>query len=240
MNNPYKILVVDDDLPLRIMLSDYLSGEGFYVKAVANPLEMDEALSQQSYNLAVIDLMLPNEDGLSICRRLFEKFNGQMGILILTAKGEDVDRIIGLEVGADDYLSKPFNPRELVARIRAILRRVNHNGESSKQQNSKLICFGDYQLNTETRHLTKSGHTVELTSGEFELLTILAGRPNQLLSRDMLTTLARGRESGPYERSVDVLISRLRKTIEPDPKNPNFIRTVWGRGYIFVPSTEEF
>jgi len=234
-----KILVVDDDLRLRSQLDRYLSDQGFAVKAVGDAAGLDRALERELYDLVVLDLMLPGEDGLSICRRL----RGQPGhvgndiaILMLTAKGDDIDRIVGLELGADDYLPKPFNPRELVARIHAILRRrVAPPPAGAPAAAPEVVRFGQVEINLATRELVRRGETVMLTTGEFGLLAVLLKHPRQPLSRDKLMELARGREHGVFDRAIDVQISRLRKLVEDDPAKPRHIQTVWGFGYVFVP-----
>ena len=183
----------------------------------------------------VLDLMLPGEDGLAICRRLRGQ-GERMPIIMLTAKGDDVDRIVGLEIGADDYLAKPFNPRELVARIQAVLRRAPaRETPGAPSAASETVAFGAFTLNLGTRSLARGDEPVTLTTGEFALLKVLAQHPRQPLSRDKLMELARGREFGAFDRAIDVQISRLRKLIEADPSKPAFIQTVWGFGYVFVP-----
>ncbi len=234
-----KILVVDDDLRLRDLLQRYLTNQGFAVSTVSDALGMDRALGRERFDLMVLDLMLPGEDGLSICRRLRGNKNA-LPIVMLTAKGEDVDRIVGLEMGADDYLPKPFNPRELVARINAVLRRraaPAPPGAPSAQAES--VSFGDMTVNLATRTLGKDGRTLALTTGEFALLKVLVSHPRVPLSRDKLMELARGREYELFDRSIDVQISRLRKLIEKDPSKPTYIQTVWGFGYVFVPDGEK-
>jgi two-component system phosphate regulon response regulator OmpR len=179
--------------------------------------------------------MLPGEDGLSICRRL-RGSNDRTPIIMLTAKGEDVDRIVGLEMGADDYLPKPFNPRELVARIHAVLRRQAPSElPGAPSETTEVFEFGDFALNLATRTLTKAGQEIPLTTGEFSVLKVFARHPRQPLSREKLMELARGREYEVFDRSLDVQISRLRKLIEVDPSSPRFIQTVWGLGYVFIP-----
>jgi two-component system, OmpR family, phosphate regulon response regulator OmpR len=233
--NKTKIIVVDDDLRLRDLLNRYLTEQGFGVRAVANANEMDRQLARERYDLMVLDLMLPGEDGLSICRRLRGN-NENMPIIMLTAKGDDVDRIVGLEVGADDYLPKPFNPRELVARIQAILRRrPPAQPPGAPAGDAQVVEFGAFRLNLATRRLSRGGEDVPLTTGEFALLKVLVQHPRTPLSRDKLMELARGREFGAFDRSIDVQVSRLRKLIEPDPARPAFIQTVWGFGYVFIP-----
>jgi two-component system phosphate regulon response regulator OmpR len=230
-----KVLVVDDDARLRDLLNRYLGEQGYAVKAVANATDMNRQLARERYDLMILDLMLPGEDGLSICRRL-RGGNEDMPIIMLTAKGDDVDRIVGLEVGADDYLAKPFNPRELVARIQAVLRRRPPPSPPGAPSTEKEIAeFGDFKLNLATRTLTRTGEDVPLTTGEFALLKVLVQHPSVPLSRDKLMELARGREFGAFDRSIDVQISRLRRLIEPDAAKPVFIQTVWGFGYVFIP-----
>jgi two-component system phosphate regulon response regulator OmpR len=214
-----KIMVVDDDVRLRDLLRRYLTEQGFQVVTAESAL----------------DLMLPGEDGLSICRRL-RGAGDQTPIIMLTAKGEDVDRIVGLEMGADDYLPKPFNPRELVARIGAVLRRKAPDEiPGAPSETPQTFEFGDFVLDLGTRTLKKNGETVPLTTGEFSVLKVFARHARQPLSREKLMELARGREYEVFDRSLDVQISRLRKLIEPDPSSPLYIQTVWGLGYVFIP-----
>src|SRR5712664_1765675 len=230
-----KILVVDDDLRLRDLLQRYLTEQGFGVHTVPDAASMDKALARERVDLLVLDLMLPGEDGLSICRRLRGGKN-TVPIIMLTAKGEDVDRIVGLEMGADDYLPKPFNPRELVARIHAVLRRQSPSElPGAPSETTEVFEFGEFALNLATRTLTKNGQEIPLTTGEFSVLKVFARHPRAPLSREKLMELARGREYEVFDRSLDVQISRLRKLIEPDPSNPLYIQTVWGLGYVFIP-----
>ncbi len=234
----HKILVVDDDLRLRSQLDRYLTDQGFAVKTAADADSMDRALQRELYDLVVLDLMLPGEDGLSICRRLRgdRQTGHDIAILMLTAKGDDIDRIVGLELGADDYLAKPFNPRELVARIHAVLRRRAAPAPAGAPAGEQAVmCFGQVEVNLATRELTKDGVVTLLTTGEFGLLQVLLKHPRQPLSRDKLMELARGREHGVFDRAIDVQISRLRKLVEIDPAKPRYIQTVWGFGYAFVP-----
>jgi len=230
-----KILVVDDDLRLRDLLNRYLGEQGFAVRAVSEAHAMDKLLAHERFDLMVLDLMLPGEDGLAICRRLRGTKN-TIPIIMLTARGEDVDRIVGLEMGADDYLPKPFNPRELVARINAVLRRRSAPlppGAPSAEVES--VEFGGMTVNLATRTLVRNGEHIALTTGEFALLKVLVTHPRVPLSRDKLMELARGREYEVFDRAIDVQVSRLRKLIESDPSSPTFIQTVWGFGYVFVP-----
>src|SRR5688572_6356717 len=229
-----RILVVDDDLRMRDLLVRYLGGEGYEVKAAADAAAMDKLLARERYDLVVLDLMLPGEDGLAICRRLRAQ-GAAPAIIMLTAKGDDVDRIVGLEMGADDYLPKPFNPRELLARINAVLRRKAPAGPPGAPAEGGSLAFGEFELNLSTRTLTRAGKPVSLTTGEFSVLKVLAQHPRQPLSRDKLMELARSREYEVFDRSIDVQISRLRKIVEADPAHPRHIQTVWGFGYVFVP-----
>ena len=234
-----RIMVVDDDARLRDLLSKYLAEQGFAVRAVANSTDMDRYLARERYDLLILDLMIPGEDGLAICRRL-RGASENIPIIMLTAKGDEVDRIVGLEVGADDYLPKPFNPRELVARIQAVLRRRPAAGPpGAPTSDTEIAVFGEFKLNLGTRSLTKNGVEITVTSGEFALLKVLAQHPRTPLSRDKLMEMARGREFGAFDRSIDVQVSRVRKLIEPDPAKPAFIQTVWGFGYVFIPDGKE-
>jgi two-component system phosphate regulon response regulator OmpR len=230
-----KVLVVDDDARLRDLLNRYLTEQGFTVRAVPDATDMNRQLARERYDLMILDLMLPGEDGLSICRRL--RGGGEnMPIIMLTAKGDDVDRIVGLEVGADDYLPKPFNPRELVARVQAVLRRRPPSAPpGAPTPDQQVVEFGAFRLNLAARSLTKNGEDIPLTTGEFALLKVMVQHPRAPLSRDKLMELARGREFGAFDRSIDVQVSRLRKLVEPDPAKPAFIQTVWGFGYVFIP-----
>ncbi|MDH5342369.1 MAG: two-component system response regulator OmpR [Betaproteobacteria bacterium] len=230
-----RILVVDDDARLRELLNRYLSEQGYAVRVVSDALEMNRQLARERYDLMILDLMMPGEDGLSICRRL--RGGGEtMPIIMLTAKGDDVDRIVGLEIGADDYMPKPFNPRELVARIQAVLRRQPPPAPpGAPGAAAQVIEFGEFRLNLGSRTLSKSGEDISLTTGEFALLKVLVEHPRMPMSRDKLMEMARGREFGAFDRSIDVQISRLRKIIEPDSAKPAFIQTVWGFGYVFIP-----
>ncbi|QJR14997.1 Transcriptional regulatory protein OmpR [Usitatibacter palustris] len=230
-----RILVVDDDLRMRDLLKRYLSEQGFAVETVADAAAMDRQFQRANYDLLVLDLMLPGEDGLAICRRLRAGGN-TVPVIMLTARGDDVDRILGLEMGADDYLPKPFNPRELVARIQAVLRRQRPKPPpGSPTSDEKVIEFGPFALNLGTRTLNREGEPIVLTTGEFALLKALAEHAREPMSRDKLMDLARGREHESFDRSIDVQISRLRKLLEIDPKEPRYIQTVWGFGYVFIP-----
>jgi two-component system phosphate regulon response regulator OmpR len=234
MTNPHRILIIDDDARLRELLLRYLGEQGFDTRAVHDGAAMDKALRLGRYHLLVLDLMLPGEDGLAILRRL-RGAGENVPVILLTARGDDVDRIIGLEMGADDYLPKPFNPRELVARINAVLRRKGLQPVGAPDGEEKIVAFGDCELNLGTRELQRNGKPVSLTTGEFALLKALVTHPRQPMSRDKLMELARGRDHDPFDRAIDVQVSRLRKLIEPESAKPRFIQTVWGHGYVFVP-----
>ncbi|WP_340610121.1 two-component system response regulator OmpR [Xenorhabdus bharatensis] len=234
MQESYKILVVDDDMRLRVLLERYLSEQGFQVRCVANAEQMDRLLTRESIQLIVLDLMLPGEDGLSICRRLRSQSN-PIPVIMISAKGEEVDRIVGLEIGADDYLAKPFNPRELLARIRAVLRRHSNELAGALTPDNAVVTFGKFKLDLGTREMFHKDEQLPLTSGEFSVLKALVSHPREPLSRDKLMSLARGREYGATERSIDVQVSRLRRLLEEDPAHPRYIQTVWGLGYVFVP-----
>ncbi len=230
-----KIVIVDDDARIRDLLRRFLSQEGFDVLLAEDGRAMDRILQRETIDLLVLDLMLPGEDGLSICKRLRSTGN-KTPVIMLNAKGEDVDRINGLEIGADDYLGKPFNPRELLARIHAVLRRRPQAEVPGAPANDKeVITFGEFTLDLGVRALSKNGQDIPLTTGEFAMLKALVRHPRQALSRDKLAQLARGREFEPFDRSLDVQVSRLRKMIELDPASPKIIQTVWGVGYVFVP-----
>jgi len=232
--NNQHILVVDDDARLRDLLTRYLGEQGFVVKAVGDGLQMDKARSREHYHLLVLDLMMPGEDGLSICRRLRGQ-GDRTPIIMLTAKGDEIDRIVGLEMGADDYLPKPFNPRELLARIHAVMRRQGNMPPGSPEENLESVSFGNLELDFSARTLKRGDEILPLTTGEFAVLKVLLQNPRQPLSRDKLMTLARGREQGPFDRAIDVQVSRLRKLIEKDPSQPRYLQTVWGFGYVFMP-----
>ena len=232
-----KILMVDDDLRMRELLQRYLTDQGFFIKSVSDGKEMDKILETEQFDLLVLDLMLPGEDGLAICRRL-RGASVNTPIIMLTARGDEVDRIVGLEMGADDYLPKPFNPRELLARINAVLRRHDSTPKSALQEKNETFQFGDFIFDTNTRSLSKSGTPITITSGEFTLLKVFTEHPRQPLSRDRLMQLARGRELDVFDRSIDVQVSRLRRIIEPDPAHPRYLQTMWGFGYVFIPDGE--
>ena len=232
------ILVVDDDARLRDLLTRYLGEQGFEVKAVGDGTQMDKLRSREHFHLIILDLMMPGEDGLTICRRLRGK-NDLTPIIMLTAKGDDVDRIVGLEMGADDYLPKPFNPRELLARIHAVMRRQGNKPPGAPEEQNETVHFGNIEVDLAARTLKRGEQLLPLTTGEFAVLKVLLQNARQPLSRDKLMSLARGREQGPFDRAIDVQVSRLRKLIEPDPAQPRYLQTVWGFGYVFVPDGSE-
>ncbi|QFY88523.1 response regulator [Magnetovirga frankeli] len=231
---PPHILVVDDDPGLCQLLAEYLSGNGFKVTAVAEGNAMRQALRQRPDAL-VLDLMLPGEDGLSLARWVRGSAElAELPILMLSARGEEIDRIIGLEVGADDYLAKPFNPRELLARLRALLRRSRPASPETTDSASQP-GFGPFLLDLQAHRLLRDGLEIALTSAEFDLLRLFVERPNRVLSRDALIDALKGFERNPYDRSIDIRVTRLRRKIEPDPATPTYIRTIRGEGYLFNP-----
>ncbi len=224
------ILIVDDDVQIRELLREYLSGFSMSVIAVADGKEMLEKLENSTFDLVILDLMLPGVDGLTLCRNL--RANSDIPILMLTARGEAMDRVIGLEVGADDYIVKPFEPRELVARIQTIMRRARGHNEHNKEQ--KEAKFLGWRLNYILRQLVSPKELViPLSNAEFRLLTVLVAHPNRVLSRDYLLDEARGRNMDMFDRSIDILISRVRQKLNDDPKTPSIIKTIRGEGYLF-------
>lgn len=232
-----RILVADDEPDLRALLQRYLSDQGYAVRTVDGAGPLDALLARERFDVLVLDVMMPGEDGLSICRRL--RAQGEtIPILMLTARGDPVDRIIGLEMGADDYLPKPFNPRELLARVQAMVRRQRmlgaHTGPLQAGPGAS-VRFGAFELFLQERRLTRDGQEVVLTSGEFALLRVLAQQPRRPLGRDRLIALAYGPDHEATDRSIDVQVMRLRKLIEADPAQPRHIRTVWSVGYVFIP-----
>jgi two-component system phosphate regulon response regulator OmpR len=234
-DRPDKILVVDDDARIRDLLKRYLTQEGFDVLVAEDGKSLNRVMMRETPDLIVLDLMMPGEDGLAICRRL-RAANDLTPVIMLTAKGEDVDRIVGLEVGADDYLGKPFNPRELLARIHAVLRRRPvPEVPGAPSSTNETVRFGAFSFDMGARTLHRGGEELTLTTGEFAMLKALVRHPRTPLSREKLAQLSRGREFEPFDRSLDVQVSRLRKLIETDPANPRMIQTVWGVGYVFIP-----
>lgn len=238
MDTPDHILVVDDDAQLVDLIAEYLSSEGFQVSKAGNAHEMRQVLAESKVSLIVLDLMLPGESGLSICRELRGRDVATMPILMLSARGDETDRVIGLEVGADDYLSKPMARRELLARVRALLRRsrmiqAEHHISAPRRE----LRFGDWRLDTTSRHLIdQDGVTVPLTGGEYRLLNVLLSYPHRVLSRDQLLSLTQGRDADAFDRSIDLLMSRLRRRLREDPRESRYIKTVRNEGYIFCES----
>ena len=233
MNSSSRLLVVDDDPELRELTQAYLMKNGFIVNTVESSVGMDEFLATNDVDLLILDLMLPGEHGLAIAKRLKKKKD--LPIIIVSAQGEDIDRIVGLEIGADDYLPKPFNPRELLARIRAVLRRSSGKIEEKEIESSRLV-FNDFELDLNAHSLSRGGEKVSLTSGEFDLLALLAANPNRVLHRDTILDKLTGAERSPFDRSIDVRVTRLRGKLEFDPSKPELIKTIWGKGYMFCPS----
>ena len=228
--NPH-ILIVEDDREISALVTRLLRANDMRASAATNGQEVDRALQNGRIDLVVLDIMLPGEDGFSICRRLRNSSN--LPIIMLTAKGEEIDRIMGLEIGADDYLPKPFNPRELLARIRAILRRSSESGAGAEGE-SRIFTFNGWRLDPNIRQLhNPDGARIALTGGEFDLLLALCQRPRRILSRDQLIDLTKGRDAAPFERSIDVLVSRLRQKLEKQSTEPVLIQTVRSGGYMF-------
>jgi two-component system, OmpR family, response regulator len=237
MSDTGHILVVDDQKEICEVVQEYLSGEGYRVSVAHDGQGMRRVMSQTGIDLVILDLMLPGEDGLSLARSLREQSN--VGIIILTGRGETVDRIIGLEMGADDYLPKPFHLRELLARVKSVLRRVSSRTKEKPGPTRAKAKFAGWNLDLATRELmSPSGTEVRLTTGEFDLLAAFVNNANQVLSRDRLLDLARNREAGPFDRTIDVQVGRLRRKLEDDPERPTMIKTVRGTGYIFTPTVE--
>jgi len=231
------LLIVDDDREIRDLLSRFLAKHGYRVSAAKDAREARRLLADSRIDLAILDIMMPGEDGLALCRDIRAK--SPLPVIMLTAMGEEMDRIIGLEVGADDYLPKPFNPRELLARIKAVLRRAGRLPESDEEPKGEALEFSGWTLDTGLRRLTSpAGEPVELSTGEYDLLLAFLRHPQRVLSRDQLLDLARGRAAIPFDRSIDVQVMRLRRKIEPDSKTPQIIATVRGGGYTFTPAVK--
>lgn len=228
-----RILIVDDDVEIRNLLGGYLSRFGMEAVGVNDGAEMKKALAESSFDLVVLDLMLPGEDGLSLCRSL--RGESDIPVIMLTARGDPMDRVVGLELGADDYVAKPFEPRELVARIQTILRRARHERETENPEASDIaVEFEGWRLHRVLRQLTSpEGMVVPLSNAEFRLLSVFIERPNRILTRDQLLDFARGRAMEVFDRSIDLLVSRLRQKLQDDPKNPKLIKTIRGEGYFF-------
>jgi two-component system, OmpR family, response regulator len=238
MNDTAHILVVDDQNDICEVVQDYLVGEGYRVSTANDGTAMRRIIAQNQVDLVILDLMLPGEDGLTLAQALRGESN--IGIIILTGRGETVDRIIGLEMGADDYLPKPFHLRELLARVKSVLRRVSARSHEKPSAGSRSKArFAGWDLDLSTRELVSpAGSEVRLTTGEFDLLAAFVNNANQVLSRDRLLDLARNREAGPFDRTIDVQVGRLRRKLEDDPQKPTIIKTVRGTGYIFTPTVE--
>ena len=238
MNESGHILVVDDQQEICDLVREYLSGEGFRVSTANDGAGLREELSRGPVDLVILDLVLPGEDGLQLAREL--RTQSDIGIIMLTGRGETVDRIIGLEMGADDYLSKPFHLRELLARVRSVLRRGGGRGAGERPAGARArVQFSGWSLDLASRELTSpAGEEVRLTTGEYELLAAFVNNANQVLSRDRLLDLSRHREAGPFDRTIDVQVGRLRRKLEDDPQRPTMIKTVRGTGYIFTPTVE--
>ena len=235
---PGKILVLDDEPELRALLGAYLGSRGYLVRQAEDAAHLDRLLARESFDVLILDVMMPGEDGLSICKRL--RLAGEtIPILMLTARRETIDRIVGLEMGADDYLGKPFEPRELLARIEAMLRRQRILGAHDKQFPDAVVAFGPYRLDTTKRSLSKAGAPVPLSSAEYELLRVLAANQGRPLSRERLVELSHGRDADVTDRSVDVQILRLRRLLEEDPARPRHIVTVRGKGYVLTTAAGE-
>lgn len=236
MDSPH-ILVVDDHRDIRETLAKYLERNGFRVTTAADAKAARERLKAAAVDLAVLDVMMPGEDGLSLCRHLRESL--ELPVILLTAMADDTDRVIGLELGADDYVTKPFNPRELLARIKAVLRRVQALPPRTRPAQAEELRFAGWRLMVARRELVDAdGVAVPLSTAEFELLRAFLDHPRMVLSREQLLDLTRGREAAVFDRSIDNQVSRLRRKIEPDPKNPTLVKTVWGGGYSFTAEVE--
>lgn len=226
------ILVVDDHSEIRDLLKRFLEQHGMRVSCARDGKEMKRLLDEREFDLLVLDLMMPGEDGLTLCREL--RVKSRLPIIMLTAMGEETDRIIGLEMGADDYLSKPFNPRELLARIKAVMRRTQAESLPVPETLTRDLRFDRWLLDVNRRELVdEEGVGMSLSTAEFDLLKVFLERPQRVLSRDQLLDLARGREAVAFDRAIDTLVSRLRRKLERDPKNPELIKTIWGGGYMF-------
>ena len=226
------ILVVDDHSEIRDLLKRFLEQHGLRVSCARDGKEMKRLLDEREFDLLVLDLMMPGEDGLTLCREL--RVKSRLPIIMLTAMGEETDRIIGLEMGADDYLSKPFNPRELLARIKAVMRRTQAESLPVPETLTRDLRFDRWLLDVNRRELVdEDGVGLSLSTAEFDLLKVFLERPQRVLSRDQLLDLARGREAVAFDRAIDTLVSRLRRKLERDPKNPELIKTIWGGGYMF-------
>ncbi len=231
MSEKKRLLLVDDENSIRKPLAEYLGENGFRVRDAADAAEARRLLAGHQFDIIVLDVMMPGEDGLSLCRHVREAHD--IPVVMLTAKGEETDRIIGLEIGADDYVAKPFNPRELLARLKAVIRRSE--APPRMQEDTRALVFGDWVLRLDERVLMdRDGVSTALSTGEYNLLHAMLIRPRTVLSREQLLELSRGRESNAFDRSVDNMVSRVRRKIEADPKSPEILKTVWGGGYMLA------
>lgn len=238
MDNKQRVLVVDDEAEIREMLAEYLGSHGFEVLTAENGVSMRALLAKSAPDVVLLDVNLPGEDGLTLARYIRERFD--LPIIMITAAGEVVDRVVGLEVGADDYLSKPFDPRELRARIKSVLRRYQRPATRTADESvRRRVAFGRCTLDLDTHQLLDANSKeIPLTSMEFDLLKVFAERPNRALTRDQILNITRNRDCDPFDRSIDIRIARLRKKIETDPDKPVTLKTVRGAGYMFVPNTD--
>ena len=237
MTSTSRILVVEDEFEIAALLKRYLATQGYVVDTVASGAAMRTAMQVGGIDLILLDLGLPGEDGLALMRAL--RVESSIPVIVVTGRGESIDRIVGLEIGADDYITKPFDLRELAARVRSVLRRTLGGPPPRKADSSNLVRFAGWTFDLDARRLeSPDGATVELTTGEFDLLAALARRPGRVLSRDELLEATRNREAAPFDRSIDVQIGRLRRKIEKDPQNPEMIKAVRGAGYVFTPKVE--
>lgn len=237
MKGKTHILIVDDNREMLDLVSRALQAEGYRTSTAPDGRAMKKTLADSRVDLIILDLMLPGEDGLTLCRGL--RADSNIPVIMLTAKGDEFDRVLGLEMGADDYMAKPFSTRELLARIKAVLRRSQIAATVTPDDNPRNYRFASWKLDTAKRVLISSEEvTVPLSTGEFDLLLVLVERPNRVLNREQLLDLARGRTSAVFDRSIDTQISRLRRKLEQDPKKPELIKTVWGGGYVFTPDVE--
>jgi len=241
MDTKKHLLIVDDDAEIRTLLGDFLSQYGLKVSLARDGKEMFQQLAKHSFDLLILDVMLPGEDGLTLCKTV--RADSNIPIIMLTAIGAETDRIIGLEIGADDYISKPFNPRELLARIKAVMRRSEgdvSNTAARAKPSAKIAQFAGWKLNLATHSLTSADNMeISLSAGEYDLLVAFIEHPQHVLSRDQLLDITKNREASPFDRSIDIQISRLRHKIEPDPKRPTLIKTIRGGGYLFTPDVNK-
>lgn len=238
METTAHILVVDDHREVRDLVSRFMEKHGYRVSTARDGVEMRRVMEVNAIDLVILDLMLPGEDGLSLCRDL--RARSTVPIVMLTAMGDETDRIVGLEMGADDYVPKPFNPRELLARVKAVLRRMQGLPDHVRADDTGIVRFAGWELDARKRELVSAdGVVVPLSTGEFNLLLTFVQHPQRVLSRDQLLDLTHGRSVAPFDRSIDTQVSRLRRRIEANPKEPEIIKTVWNGGYIFTPAVEK-